>query len=56
MNNEKIKNLRDELEITQNEISKILGCTRSAYSLWKINKNIPFLNCFICYRIFLYFQ
>lgn len=39
MNSEKIKYLRDELEITQEEIAKILGCTRSAYSLWEINKN-----------------
>lgn len=39
MNIEKIKDLRDELEITQNELSKILGCTRSAYSLWEIDKN-----------------
>lgn len=39
MNIEKIKYIRDELEITQNDISKKLGCTRSAYSLWKINKN-----------------
>ena len=39
MNIEKIKYIRDELEITQEDISKILGCTRSAYSLWEINKN-----------------
>lgn len=39
MNTEKIKNIRDELELTQNDISKKLGCTRSAYSLWEINKN-----------------
>lgn len=39
MNIDKIKYLRDELEITQEEISKILGCTRTAYSLWEINKN-----------------
>lgn len=39
MNNEKIKYIREELEITQNEISNKLGCTRSAYSLWEINKN-----------------
>ncbi len=39
MNTEKIKYLRDELEVTQEEISKILGCTRTAYSLWEINKN-----------------
>ena len=39
MNSEKIKYLRDELELTQNDISKILGCTRTAYSLWEINKN-----------------
>lgn len=39
MNTEKIKYLRDELEITQEDISKVLGCTRTAYSLWEINKN-----------------
>jgi transcriptional regulator with XRE-family HTH domain len=39
MNTEKIKDLRDELEITQKEIANKLGCTRSAYSLWEINKN-----------------
>ena len=39
MNTEKIKDIRDELEITQIELSKKLGCTRSAYSLWEINKN-----------------
>lgn len=39
MNTDKIKNLRDELEITQEDISKVLGCTRTAYSLWEINKN-----------------
>lgn len=40
MNTDKIKYLRDELEITQEEISNVLGCTRTAYSLWEINKNI----------------
>ena len=39
MNTEKIKNLRDELEITQNELAEKLGCTRSTLSLWEINKN-----------------
>ena len=39
MNTEKIKDLRDELEITQKEIASKLGCTRSAYSLWEINRN-----------------
>lgn len=39
MNTEKIKHLRDELEITQEDISIVLGCTRAAYSLWEINKN-----------------
>lgn len=39
LNAEKIKKLRDELEITQEDISKVLGCTRTAYSLWEINKN-----------------
>lgn len=33
MNTEKIKNIREELEITQEDISRILGCTRTAYSL-----------------------
>lgn len=39
MNTDRIKDIRDELEITQNELSKMLLCTRSAYSLWEINKN-----------------
>ena len=39
MNTEKIKNLRDELEITQNELAEKLGCTRSTLSLWEININ-----------------
>lgn len=39
MNIEKIKNIRYELGFTQSEMAKILGCTRSAYSLWEINKN-----------------
>lgn len=39
MNTDKIKYLREELEITQEEIANVLGCTRTAYSLWEINKN-----------------
>lgn len=39
LNTEKIKNIREELEITQEDISTVLGCTRAAYSLWEINKN-----------------
>ena len=39
MNTEKIKNIREELEITQEDISRILGCTRTAYLLWEINRN-----------------
>lgn len=39
MNTEKIKYIRDELEMTQGDIAKLLNCTRSAYSLWEINKN-----------------
>ena len=39
MNSDKIKRLREENEITQEELAKKLGCTRSAYSLWEINKN-----------------
>ena len=44
MNSDRIKYIRDELEITQNDISEKLGCTRSAYSLWEINKNTIPLN------------
>lgn len=40
MNTEKIRKIRDELEITQVDIANKLGCTRSAYSLWEINKNV----------------
>lgn len=39
MNADRIKDLRDELELTQRVISERLGCTRSAYSLWEINEN-----------------
>ena len=39
VNTDKIKEIRDELEITQKELSSKLNCTRSAYSLWEINKN-----------------
>lgn len=39
MNSERIKDIRFELEITQSDIANMLGCTRSAYSLWEINKN-----------------
>lgn len=45
MNTEKIENLKDELEITQEDISKVLSCTRASYSLWKINKNTISLYC-----------
>lgn len=45
MNSERIKDIRFELEITQNDIAELLGCTRSAYSLWEINKN----NIPLCY-------
>ena len=39
MNTEKIKFIREESELTQVELAEMLGCTRSAYSLWEINKN-----------------
>lgn len=39
MNSNKIKKLREDNELTQEELAKKLGCTRSAYSLWEINKN-----------------
>lgn len=49
MNTERLINIRDNLELTQTEVAEKLGCTRSAYSIWKINKNtIPlyYLNKF----------
>ena len=39
LNTKKLKYIREELELTQEDISKVLGCTRTAYSLWEINKN-----------------
>lgn len=39
MNTKRLREIREELEITQEEISKVLDCKRSAYSLWEINKN-----------------
>ena len=39
MNAGKIKTIREEEEITQKEMANKLGVTRSAYSLWEINKN-----------------
>ena len=44
MNVERLKDIREELEMTQDEMAKSLGCTRSAYSLWEINKNTMPLN------------
>ena len=35
----KLKNLREELDLTQKDFSKKIGCSRSAYSLWEINEN-----------------
>ena len=40
MNFDKIKYIREEKELTQKEMADILNVTRSAYSLWEINKNI----------------
>lgn len=39
MNTERLINIRENLELTQTEVAEKLGCTRSAYSLWEINKN-----------------
>ena len=36
----RLKEIRNNMELTQIEISKILGVSRSAYSLWEIEKNI----------------
>lgn len=40
MNFDKIKYIREENELTQKQMAEILGVTRSAYSLWEINKNV----------------
>ena len=40
MDTERIKRLREELELTQKTMADYLGCQRSAYSLWEIGKNI----------------
>ena len=40
MNFDKLKYIREEKELTQQQMANILGVKRSAYSLWKINKNI----------------
>ena len=39
MNTERIKNLREEQELTQKEMAEKIGCQRAAYSLWELNKN-----------------
>lgn len=39
MNFERIRHLREEQELTQKDMANILEVTRSAYSLWEINKN-----------------
>lgn len=39
MNTEKIREIRDDNELTQFTMAELLGVTRSAYSLWEINKN-----------------
>lgn len=39
MNMEKIIELRNELELTQEQMANKLGCKRSAYSLWELNIN-----------------
>ena len=39
MNCDKLKQIREDNQMTQEKISNILGCKRSAYSLWEINKN-----------------
>lgn len=40
MNLTKIKDIREEKELTQRQMADMLNVTRSAYSLWEINKNI----------------
>ena len=40
MNTDRIKYIREKLQLTQTEMAENLGCTRSAYLLWEINKNV----------------
>lgn len=40
MNFNRMIMIRKNNELTQNEMAKILNISRSAYSLWEINKNI----------------
>lgn len=40
MNLNRMIMIRKNNELTQNEMAKILNVSRSAYSLWEINKNI----------------
>lgn len=39
MNTERLKSIREDLDLTQFDMANKIGCTRSAYSLWEINKN-----------------
>ena len=44
MNSDNLIELREELNMTQSQMAKKLGVTRSAYSLWEIGKNtIPLI-------------
>lgn len=40
MNFDRIKYIREEYELTQKQMAAILNVTRSAYSLWELNKNV----------------
>lgn len=40
MNTDRIKYIREKLQLTQTEMAENLECTRSAYLLWEINKNV----------------
>ncbi len=37
---DRIKRIRENKELTQQQVAEILNVTRSAYSLWEINKNV----------------
>ena len=39
-NTDRIRNLRIENNLTQNDVAKILGVTRSSYAMWESNNNI----------------
>ncbi len=47
INMERLKDIREDHDLTQNEMASIIGAKRSAYSLWELGINIIPLN-YLC--------